>query len=70
MSNPNPHGRPKGAKNKITVIGEARLPFRQSEIMRGIRACEAMNLRIESIVIRDGTVTIVPAVAKREKELA
>jgi len=64
----NPHGRPKGSKNDPAKA--VRLPFRQSEIMRGIRAMAAMNLPIESIVIKDGTVTITPAKplpAKREK---
>ena len=64
-------GRPKGSKNDPAKA--ARLPFRQTEIMRGIRACAAMNLPIASIVIKDGTVTIVPAEplpTKREKELA
>jgi hypothetical protein len=54
----NPHGRPKGSRNDPAK--SPRLPFRQSEIMRGIRACATMNLPIESIVIKDGAVTITP----------
>ena len=47
--------RPKGSKT--------RLPFRQSEIMRGIRACAALGLSIEKIEIHpsSGTLVIVPA---------
>jgi hypothetical protein len=56
---PNPYGRPKGSKNRIPAV--VKLPFRQSEIMRGIRACAAMGLSVEAITIKDGKVTIVPA---------
>jgi len=49
--------RPKGSKT--------RLPFRQSEIMRGIRACAALGLSIEKIEIHpgSGTLVIIPVAA-------
>ena len=58
MSNPN--GRPKGSKTDPTKI--ARLPFKQSELMRGIRGVIGMGLQIERIEIqpRTGMITTVP----------
>jgi hypothetical protein len=57
-------GRPMGSKNDSAKAAAKRaaLPFRQSELMRGIRAMADMKVPIGSIIIRDGTVTIVPAV--------
>jgi hypothetical protein len=56
----NPNGRPKGSKNKKP----SRLRFKQAELMRGIRACAAMQMPIHSIVINPelGTIVINPAV--------
>jgi hypothetical protein len=54
----NPHGRPKGSKNDP----DNRLPFKQSELQKAIRACVRTNVQIEQIIINatDGTFVIRP----------
>jgi hypothetical protein len=65
---PNPDGRPRGAKNKITT----RLPFRTAEVMRAIRGARNMGLSVTRIEIipSTGTITVVTGAPLSDAEKA